>query len=84
MLLFIEESLKDLCDSISHVPLPPPSDEHHRQMRKKIVLIYHDENFFNTNEGQTWFWGTVDEPYIQPKMKGRNYGVGLLWISLPN
>ena len=34
------------------------------------MLIYHDESIFNTNEGQTWFWGTGDEPYIQPKTKG--------------
>ena len=34
------------------------------------MLIYHDGSIFNTNEGQQWFWGTGDEPFIQPKTEG--------------
>ena len=33
-------------------------------------MIYHDESIFNTNEGQTWMWGTDDNPAILPKNKG--------------
>ena len=66
--------MKDLRDT--HLPPPLPSDERpttpppDAETRKKLVLIYHDESIFNTNEGQQWFWGTGDEPYIQPKTKG--------------
>ena len=67
-------SLEDLREF--HLPPPPPSDERpatpppDAETRKKRVLIYHGESIFNTNEGQTWFWGTGDEPFIQPKTKG--------------
>ena len=37
---------------------------------KKLVMIYHDESIFNTNEGQTWMWGTDNNPAILPKTKG--------------
>ena len=37
---------------------------------KKLVMIFHDESIFNTNEGQTWMWGTSDKPAILPKTKG--------------
>lgn len=37
---------------------------------KKLVMIYHDESIFNTNEAQTWMWGTSDKPAILPKTKG--------------
>ena len=33
-------------------------------------MIYHDEYILNTNEGQTWMWGTDDNPAILPKTKG--------------
>ena len=67
------DMMKALRDT--HLPPPLPSDEHpttpppDAETRKKLVLIYHDESIFNTNEGQQWFWGTGDEPYIQPKPK---------------
>ena len=60
----------------SHLPPPPCSDEHDTtphdatELRKSLILIFHDESIFNTNEGQTWIWGTGDRPYIQPKTKG--------------
>jgi hypothetical protein len=53
----------------AHLPPPPCSDESavtisHDDVRKNLVLIFHDESIFNTNEGQTWIWGTGDQPYI--------------------
>ena len=60
----------------THLPPPPCSDERaatppdDADARKNLVLIFHDESIFNTNEGQTWIWGTGDQPYIQPKTKG--------------
>ena len=32
-------------------------------------MIYHDESMYNTNEGQTWMWGTEDKPAILSNMK---------------
>ena len=37
---------------------------------KELVLIFHDESIFNTNEGQTWMWGEMEQPAILPKTKG--------------
>ena len=68
------KKLEDLRDT--HLPPPPRSDERaatphaDAETRKNLVLISHDESIFNTNEGQTWIWGTADQPYIQPKTKG--------------
>lgn len=45
----------------------PPADA---ETRKKLVIIYHDESIFHINEGQTWIWGTGDQPFIKPKTKG--------------
>ena len=42
----------------------------HERDDNKLVMIYHDESIFNTNEGQTWMWGTDDNPAILPKTKG--------------
>lgn len=60
----------------SHLPPPPCSDERaatpppDAETRKKLVLIYHDESIFNVNNGQTWVWGSEDQPFIKPKTKG--------------
>ena len=77
--------MKDLRDT--HLPPPLPSDERpttpppDAETRKKLVLIYHDESIFNTNEGQQWFWGTGDEPYIQPKQKEQESLCHILFTS---
>ena len=72
-----EEFLKQITDpKKSHKPPPPCSDETapvpgpDAESQKQLVLIYHDENIFTINEGQTWMWATEDAPVIQPKTKG--------------
>ena len=72
-----KEHLKKL-DELRGTHLPPPlcSDEtavtmpEDDETKKNLVLIFHDESIFTTHEGQTWVWGTGDQPYIQPKTKG--------------
>ena len=58
----------DILPNISAPTTSAPSTSSRPQ--KKFVMIYHDESIFNTNEGQTWMWGTDDKPAILPKTKG--------------
>ena len=38
--------------------------------KHELIIIYYDESFFNTNEGQSWMWGTGEEPCLQTKTIG--------------
>ena len=44
--------------------------QHNVEFLKQLILIYHDENIFNTNKDQKGTWAAGDEPIIQPKTKG--------------
>ena len=72
------EFLQNICHvKDTHLPPPPCSDERgvtppaDAENRKKLVLIYHDENIFNINEGQPWMWAT--EGYSDHPTKNQRF-----------
>ena len=52
------------CPTLTSTPPLERNDE------TKLAMICRHESIFNTNEAQTWMWGTVDKPAILPKTKG--------------
>ena len=59
-----KKKLSDTHQVISYVSLLHLMEKH------ELIIIYYDESIFNTNEGQSWMWGTGEEPCLQTKTMG--------------